>query len=87
MRRRFSSSVAAVLERLEVAIEELRRSQFRTRIRLDERMATAALERARYFVAYGEPGPQLLEPEPIIALACRYRLDLNWLIQGQLKGA
>ena len=70
---------SAAAWRLELAVEALERDG----LVIDRDLADAALAQCRCYAAEGEPPGECLRPnDPLLDLACRHDLSLDWIIIG-----
>jgi hypothetical protein len=71
---------SAAARRLELAVEALKRGGRE----IDRDLADAALVQCRVYAAGGEPdGECLRRPDPLLELASRYGLSLDWILRGE----
>ena len=68
---------SAAAWRLELAVEALERDG----LVIDHDLADAALAQCRRY-AEGEPAGELLPNDPLLDLACRHGLSLDWVLLG-----
>jgi hypothetical protein len=70
---------SAAAWRLELAVEALKRDG----LVIDRDLVDAALAQCRRYAAEGEPLVEFLPPnDPLLDLACRHDLSLDWIIIG-----
>jgi hypothetical protein len=70
---------SAAAWRLELAVEALERDG----LVIDRDLADAAIAQCRRYATEGEPPGEFLPPnDPLLDLACRHDLSLDWIIIG-----